>query len=291
MRRADGDLIVLGVAGKMGPTLARMARRAIGRGRCDAPRHRRVALLVAGRSSGRCRRTASRRSAAICSTKPRSRGCPTRRTSSSWPAGSSARPGNESLTWAMNTHLPAVVCARYRGSRIVAFSTGNVYGLTPAWPRRLARRRSARARRRVRHELPRPRTHVRALQRHGGIPVAILRLNYATEMRYGVLVDLARRVSRRRARRPRDGLLQRHLAGRRERHGAGGADARVVAAVVVNIAGPEELSVRDAATELARLLATDVTFTGTRGGRRAAQQRRRVAGRCSAQPARRPRHG
>ena len=39
--------------------------------------------------------------------------------------------GQEALTWAMNAHLPALVCQRYRRSRIVAFSTGNVYGLTP----------------------------------------------------------------------------------------------------------------------------------------------------------------
>ena len=51
--------------------------------------------------------------------------------------------GDESLTWAMNAYLPALVCRRYRSSRIVAFSTGNVYGLTPTWPRRLARGRSA----------------------------------------------------------------------------------------------------------------------------------------------------
>src|SRR5439155_7014341 len=39
--------------------------------------------------------------------------------------------GNEPLTWAMNTFLPGVVCEKFCGSRIVAFSTGNVYGLAP----------------------------------------------------------------------------------------------------------------------------------------------------------------
>src|SRR6202021_2566607 len=39
--------------------------------------------------------------------------------------------GQEALTWAMNTYLPGMVCERYPHSRIVAFSTGNVYGLTP----------------------------------------------------------------------------------------------------------------------------------------------------------------
>src|SRR5207302_516375 len=39
--------------------------------------------------------------------------------------------GNEPLTWAMNSFLPGMVCQKFPGSRIVAFSTGNVYGMTP----------------------------------------------------------------------------------------------------------------------------------------------------------------
>ena len=96
-----------------------------------------------------------------------------------------------------------------------------------------------------------------------GIPVAILRLNYATDMRYGVLVDLARRVSRRE---PVDVTM-----GYFNTIWQGDANAMALAALthastpasIVNIAGPEEVSVRSAATELARLLGTDVTFTGS----------------------------
>ena len=170
--------------------------------------------------------------------------------------------GNEPLTWAMNAHLPALVCARYRGSRIVAFSTGNVYGLTghgragsregdpPAPIGEYAM--SCLARERM----------FEYFSDTAGIPVAILRLNYATEMRYGVLVDLARRVSRRE---PVDVTM-----GYFNTIWQGDANAMALAALthastpasIVNIAGPEEVSVRAAATELARLLATDVTFTG-----------------------------
>ena len=41
--------------------------------------------------------------------------------------------GNQSLTWAINTFLPATVAKRYKGSNIVAFSTGNVYGMRPIY--------------------------------------------------------------------------------------------------------------------------------------------------------------
>ena len=88
-----GDIVVLGVAGKMGPTLARMARRAADR----AGSPRRVigvrALLRAGARSGGCTLSASKRSAATCSMSRRWRGYPMRRSSSTWQGGSSDRAG------------------------------------------------------------------------------------------------------------------------------------------------------------------------------------------------------
>src|SRR5207302_9287502 len=101
--------------------------------------------------------------------------------------------GQEALTWAMNCHLPALVAQRFRGSRIVAFSTGNVYGLSA-----VALGGS------VETDAPNPvgeyamsclgreRTFEH-FSRAFGTPAALLRLNYATELRYGVLVDVARR--------------------------------------------------------------------------------------------------
>jgi nucleoside-diphosphate-sugar epimerase len=261
MRRADGDVIVLGVAGKMGPTLARMARRAmdaaglrhrvIGVARFSSPEQQQT-LEAGGVETIRC-------DLLDASAVARLPDAPHVVFMAGRKFGSA---GNEPLTWAMNAHLPAVVCARYRGSRIVAFSTGNVYGLTahgcagsregdpPAPAGEYAM--SCLARERI----------FEYFSDAAGIPVAILRLNYATEMRYGVLVDLARRVSRRE---PVDVTM-----GYFNTIWQGDANAMALAALtqastpasIVNIAGPEEVSVRAAATELARLLDTDVTFTG-----------------------------
>ena len=92
MRDLDGDVLVLGVAGKMGPTLARMAKRASD----HAGRLRRV-IGVARFSDSRQRAaleaTASKRSVAISWTRQRSIACPTPTMSSSWRDASSARPG------------------------------------------------------------------------------------------------------------------------------------------------------------------------------------------------------
>ena len=96
----------------------------------------------------------------------------------------------------------------------------------------------------------------------GQTPVAILRLNYATEMRYGVLVDLARRVRR--------GDSIDVTMGYFNVIWQADANAMALAALghasappfIVNLAGREELGVRAACTELARLLGVAVSFTG-----------------------------
>jgi nucleoside-diphosphate-sugar epimerase len=102
--------------------------------------------------------------------------------------------GQESLTWAMNAAVPVHVSERYAGSRIAMFSTGNVYGLTPTSgggsreTDRLAPvgeyAMSCLARERIFEHF----SHSHRTK------TTILRLNYATEMRYGLLVDLARQV-------------------------------------------------------------------------------------------------
>ena len=162
----------------------------------------------------------------------------------------------------MNTHVPAIVCVRYRQSRIVAFSTGNIYGLT------------ARGRGGSREEdspspvgeyamscLGRERLFEYFSRLHG-TPTAILRLNYAVEMRYGVLADLASRISR--------GAEIDLGMGYVNVIWQGDANAMAVAALartttpplVVNVAGGDELSVRTISSELARMIGTIVKFAG-----------------------------
>jgi nucleoside-diphosphate-sugar epimerase len=236
MGRMEGDLIVLGVAGKMGPSLARMARRASDL----AGRERRVIGVA-------------RFSAAEVRAKLEGHGIETigcdlldeeavRQLPDApnvlYLAGMKfGATGQESLTWAMNSHLPAIVCRRFPRSRIVAFSTGNVYGLVPAAGGRQTITGVGMARPHVRpekgasegdgpspprsldlHELA-PATGAGSLETDQPAPigeyamsclgrerifehfsraqrtaVALIRLNYACDLRYGVLVDLAQKV-------------------------------------------------------------------------------------------------
>ena len=101
----------------------------------------------------------------------------------------------EALTWAMNSYLPGLVSEKYRNSRIAAFSTGNVYGLSPVSQGGSREEdmlnpvgeyaMSCLGRERI----------FEHFSRTNQTPMAILRLNYATELRYGVLLDIAQRVT------------------------------------------------------------------------------------------------
>jgi nucleoside-diphosphate-sugar epimerase len=263
--QADGDVIVLGVAGKMGPTLARMARRAmdaagvsrrvIGVARFSTPDQQR-GLEAHGVETIRCDLLDESAVAALPD-------APTVVYMAGRKFGST---GDEALTWALNAHLPSIVSRRYRSSRIVAFSTGNVYGLTPHG-RGGSREEDAPApvgeyamsclgRERI----------FEYFSREQGTPVAILRLNYAAELRYGVLADLAGRVARGE---PIDLTM-----GYFNVIWQADASAMALAALahastpptIINIAGPEELSVRHVCAEIARELDVEVRFTGSEAG-------------------------
>src|SRR5207249_1254322 len=106
--------------------------------------------------------------------------------------------GDASLTWAMNVFLPGLVATRYRNARIVAFSTGNVYPLTePASGGATEDTPTAPVGEYAQSALGRERIFEYGSARYG-TPVTLLRLNYAIDLRYGVLHDVARRVFERR---------------------------------------------------------------------------------------------
>jgi nucleoside-diphosphate-sugar epimerase len=262
LARLDGDILVLGVSGKMGPSLARMARRA-----SDAAGVRRRVIGVARFSGG------------TDESQLQAHGVETIRCDLLDPDALGGLPdapnvmfmagrkfgssGQEWLTWGMNCVLPALVSLRYSGSRIVAFSTGNVYGLAP-----VAGGGS------LETDVPNPQGEYAMsclgrervfehFSRALGIPVALIRLNYATEMRYGVLVDLAQRIARGE---PIDVTMGSFNV-------IWQAHANAVALMafehassppfVLNLTGPELLRVREVARSLAGHMGRPVEFVGT----------------------------
>ena len=256
-----GDVLVLGAGGKMGASLARMARRA-------DPARRVIAVS----------RWTNRRAAETL----RAHGVDTIGTDLLAPGELAALPdtpnvvfmagqkfgttGDPNATWAMNAALPAFVAERFAGARTVVFSTGNVYPLTPP---ALGGSRETDPPAPVGEYafscLARERIFGAAAARHH-TPVAIVRLNYAHDLRYGVLTDLALRVVRRE---PIDLAM-----GYVNVIWQGDANAFALAALakaatpdpyIVNVAGPETHRVADLARALGQRLGVEPVLTGHEG--------------------------
>ena len=262
LARLDGDILILGVAGKMGPTLARMARRA-----SDLAGSRRRIIGVARFSEARLEGQLHAWGVETirCDLLDRTQlaNLPDMPNVIAMFGMKFGATGQEARTWAMNCLAPALVCDKYRKARVVAFSTGNVYGLTP-----VARGGSLESDPLnacgdyAMSCVGRERIYEFGSRIHG-IPMALLRLNYATEMRYGVLVDIAQRVW---AKLPID-VTMGHL------NAIWQADANAAALsafahlatppFVFNIAGPEILSVREVAKEFGKRFGKPVTFAGS----------------------------
>jgi nucleoside-diphosphate-sugar epimerase len=263
LRDCPGDVVVLGAGGKMGPTLARLVRRCVDEEGAGA---RRVVAVSRWSDAGAERALHEwgietvRADLTDRESVQRLPDAPNVVFMAGQKFGTSGAPA---ATWAMNVLVPAFCADRYRESRIVAFSTGNVYPLTPV---------DAGGSREDDTLAPvgeyaascvgRERMFAWHAERHG-TRVAIVRLNYAIALRYGVLTDLALKVSR--------GESIDVTMGHVNVIWQGDANALAVAALthasappwVVNVTGSEQLPVRALATALGERLGRTPVFTGT----------------------------
>jgi nucleoside-diphosphate-sugar epimerase len=254
-----GDTIILGAGGKMGPSLARMLRRA------DPARR----VIAASRWTGGHDTASALRADGIETVSadlldPRALAALPDAPNVVFMAGQKfGTAGNPALTWAMNAGVPAFVAERYAGARMVVFSTGNVYALTP--PSRGGSRESdepAPVGEYAASCLARERLFAAGALRHGS-PTAIVRLNYAHDLRYGVLTDLARRILGGEPVDVRMGWVNVIWQGDANALAlAALAHASAPEAFVVNVAGRETLRVADLARALAERMERPVSFTG-----------------------------
>lgn len=260
--KLDGDIIILGAAGKMGPSLARMAKRA-----SEAAGVKRRVVGVSRFSNENAE--SELKSFGIETVKcdlldvEQVERLPDAENVVYMAGMKFGTTNQEAATWAVNSYLPGVVCRKYRNSRIVAFSTGNVYGLSPVClggsvetdpPNPTGEyAMSALGRERI----------FEYFSRSFGIPTAIIRLNYAVEMRYGVLVDLARKVW---SGEPIDlsmgavNVIWQADANAMALQAFGNAGSPPF---ILNVAGPEQLSVHRVALEFAELMNREPVFMGT----------------------------
>lgn len=191
--RIKGDIMLLGVAGKMGPSMACLARQAVdiaGTGQ---------RIIGVSRFSDQASRATLEASgvetiAADLLNEAELLALPDAANVIYLAGHKFGTTGNEAFTWAMNTYLPGRVAEKYRNSNIVAFSSGNVLPFVPVTSGGVSEEttpepigeyaQSCLGRERI----------FEYFSQKNNTPMLIYRLNYAVDFRYGVMVELAKSV-------------------------------------------------------------------------------------------------
>ena len=257
----EGDILILGVGGKMGPTLAKQAKRAI-----DAAGIAKKVTGVSRFSAPRLREDLHEAGietiTADLLSEEHLQNLPDTQNVILMAGRKFGSTSNEYLTWAMNSYMPGRVAEKFRDSQLVVFSTGNVYPLTPVSHGGATERspvapigeyaQSCLSRERIC-------THF-SLQY--GTPMAILRLNYAIDLRYGILLDIAEKVYA-------EELISLKM-GNVNVIWQGDANAIALRAfahcqsppLILNVTGPETVSIRSLASRFGTLFNKSPIFEG-----------------------------
>jgi nucleoside-diphosphate-sugar epimerase len=170
--------------------------------------------------------------------------------------------GNEPATWAMNSVPPAVICRRYRGVPVVAYSTGAVYDMVPLHSGGASEDMPLEPQGEYPNSaVARERLFQWASARYG-TPVCLIRLFYANDLRYGVIRDIADSIA---AGKPIDisnTALSLIWQGDAADQSLLAFRCATVPATALNVTGPETVSVVALARRLGQLLGSEPEFTG-----------------------------
>lgn len=260
--RVDGDVMVLGINGKIGPSLARMAKRA-----CElAGKNTRIIGVDRTFDSNQL---ANFKKYGIETVEGDLldvnfiTGLPEIKNILFLAGMKFGSVDNLPLTWAINSFLPALVAEKFKNSTIVAFSTGCVYPLVsptsggstesdpPVATGEYAQSCLGRER----------------MFEYGSIKyktkTTIIRLNYSVEMRYGVLVDIAEKVKKRIPVDLSMGYFNVIWQGDVNRCVLRSLEIAESPAKIINLTGPEILSVREVANKFGQYLGIDPVFVNT----------------------------
>lgn len=261
MSRLDGDLLVLGAGGKMGPSLVALACRALEVAGVGA---KVTAVSRFGDEEVRRRiAAAGAETIALDLLEPGAMAqLPDAANVIYMAAMKFGTSGQEHLTWAQNAFLPGLVGERFAEARIVAFSTGNVYPLVrvasggcgedhPLGP----------VGEYAQSCLGRERLFAYAAHRFGTRSL-LLRLNYAVELRYGTLVDIALAIRDRKPIELAMGHFNAIWQGDANEVALRSLGLAAAPPAVLNVTGPETISVRQVARMLGERLGREPLLVG-----------------------------
>jgi nucleoside-diphosphate-sugar epimerase len=261
IKKINGDIMVLGAGGKMGPTLCKLAANAVKAAGISKK------IIAVSRFSNEYHATDLSESGvtvikADLLNEPDLASLPEVPNIIYMAGRKFGTSEDQSLTWAMNAYLPGRIADRFKNSRIVAFSTGNVYPFVdirskgcletdPTGPVGIYAN-SCLGRENV----------FRYFSNRNGTPVLLFRLNYAIDLRYGVLIEIAKTV--------KDGKPLDISTGYFNVIWQGYANEVAIRcllhckspAAVMNVTGIETVSARETAEKFANIFGVDAKFTG-----------------------------
>jgi len=259
IKKIDGDIIILGAGGKMGPALARLTRQAI-----DKAGVTKKVIAVSRFSEAGLQQSLNREGIETISADlledSQLQALPYVNNVLYLAGTKFGTTGNESFTWAMNAYLPGRVAEKYQHSNIVVFSTGNVYPLTPVVmggasenypPEPMGEyAQSCLGRERIfQYSAAKYKT-----------PILIYRLNYANDVSYGVLLEIAKSVKESKPVNLKMGNVNVIWQGDANEVAIRSLLHCVTPSKILNVTGPEILSVRWIAEAFGKLFNKEPCF-------------------------------
>jgi nucleoside-diphosphate-sugar epimerase len=261
LSKIDGDILFLGIGGKIGPSLAYMAKCA-----CYLAGIKKKVIGVSQFKNERLQKTLANTGIEtikgdLLDTKFL-KSLPAVKNIFFLAGMKFGAMDNLSQTWAINTYLPGLIAEHFKHSRIVAFSTGCVYPLVQKDSGGSKETDTPEAMGEYAQScLGRERMFEYGSMKYG-TPVTLIRLNYAVELRYGVLVDIALKVKNKQAVDLTMGYFNAIWQGDVNDYVLRSLSIVSSPAKILNITGPDILSVREVALEFGSLFNVEVSFTG-----------------------------
>lgn len=264
VKRLDGDIMILGIAGKMGVSMGRLAMNAI---REAGVKKKVIGVSRFSNADDRAKLEEWGIETLPCDLLERAQvdALPKVKNVVFMAGRKFGTEGSEALTWAMSTLAPSYAAEHFRESRIVAFSTGCVYPLATVGQGGCTEEvvpapvgdysQSCLGRERI----------FDYASRKFGTKLLLFRLNYAVDLRYGVLHDIGRSIW--------EGREVDNSVNHFNVIWQGDANANALRALelcenpgaILNVTGPETASVEQVALRMGRLMEKDVRFKGTPG--------------------------